>query len=217
MDCASGFDTGCFVDILVLRTVQHQACDAFICASRHSQVFVELNSYGSTYHDEWASYGYPRYLFSTHPFLPLHFTTLKSHLTRIVIFAGLEWGHFPNFEAASLTQSSVAIILPLGTLAAQQITKNGSLAYISNGSNKSGNSYSNGEKSSPSFTRPNFSGVSTTCGSGNRHQSSCGTGEPRARKLDHFDLELRQIDSTSALADDHVRVDTDLEQKETRI
>ncbi|KAL2205559.1 mating type pheromone G-protein coupled receptor, partial [Sarocladium strictum] len=35
-----------------------------------------------------------------------------------VIFTGLEWGHFQNFEAASLTLTSVALILPLGTVAA---------------------------------------------------------------------------------------------------
>lgn len=40
---------------------------------------------------------------------------------RPVVFAGLEWGRFQNFEAASLTPTSVAVILPLGTLAAQRV------------------------------------------------------------------------------------------------
>ncbi|TWU71960.1 hypothetical protein ED733_001358 [Metarhizium rileyi] len=120
-----------------------------------------------------------------------------------VIFAALEWGHFQNFEAASLTQTSVAIILPLGTLAAQQISSARSLGYVSSGSNKSSNSSNEREKlTSPSAAAAGFSGLRTTCGS---------------VRLDHFDLELRKIDSTSALANDGVRVDTDLEQRETRI
>ncbi|PTB73647.1 hypothetical protein M440DRAFT_29766, partial [Trichoderma longibrachiatum ATCC 18648] len=38
-----------------------------------------------------------------------------------VIFAILEWHHFINFESGSLTPTSIAIILPLSSLAAQRI------------------------------------------------------------------------------------------------
>ncbi|UNI15313.1 pheromone alpha factor receptor [Purpureocillium takamizusanense] len=38
------------------------------------------------------------------------------------IFAGLEWGSFQNFESQSLVTASVIILLPLGTLIAQQIS-----------------------------------------------------------------------------------------------
>ncbi|KAK3349085.1 fungal pheromone mating factor STE2 GPCR-domain-containing protein [Lasiosphaeria hispida] len=38
-----------------------------------------------------------------------------------VIFAGLEFGTFLNFESASLTQTSVIVVLPLGTLVAQRL------------------------------------------------------------------------------------------------
>ncbi|EFY91582.1 pheromone receptor [Metarhizium acridum CQMa 102] len=139
-----------------------------------------------------------------------------------VVFAALEWGHFQNFEAASLTQTSVAIILPLGTLAAQRMTTGGSLGYISGGSNKSSNPSNRGEKSNPPLTTVGFSGISTTCGSGSLHPSpslfsTYPSREARPSKLDHFDLELIKIDSTSALANDRVRIDTDLEQNDTRI
>nr|AEU12193.1 pheromone receptor 2 [Trichoderma reesei] len=43
-----------------------------------------------------------------------------------VIFAILEWHHFINFEAGSLTPTSIAIILPLSSLAAQRIANTSS-------------------------------------------------------------------------------------------
>ncbi|KAG5991001.1 hypothetical protein E4U43_004137 [Claviceps pusilla] len=167
-----------------------------------------------------------------------------------VIFAALEWAHFPNFESASLTHTSVALILPLGTLAAQQITHGSTLAYLSpaasanphgrsnNSSNSNSNSNSNfvgTEKfhnhttavatSPPLPPHGKFASVSTTCGSGSptclltsssSASSSSHVSGAKKQRLDHFDLELRQIDSTSELAD-HVRVDMDVEQEETRI
>ncbi|KAG5979074.1 hypothetical protein E4U55_005599 [Claviceps digitariae] len=182
-----------------------------------------------------------------------------------VIFAALEWAHFPNFESASLTHTSVALILPLGTLAAQQITHHGSpLAYLSPGgstaSRPNGRSH-NSHTSSSNFVRSEkfgfqahtattvtaassspppppppggkFGSVSTTCGAGagagspspgclltSSSCSSNGSGG-KTQRLDHFELELRQIDSTSGLgagrAADQVRVDMDVEQEETRI
>lgn len=55
------------------------------------------------------------------------------HLTLIVvIFTGLEFGHFQNFEAASLTLTSVALILPFGTVAARRMVRSNNLAYDSN-------------------------------------------------------------------------------------
>ena len=40
----------------------------------------------------------------------------------IAVFAGLEWGTFQNFESQSLVAASVIILLPIGTLIAQQIS-----------------------------------------------------------------------------------------------
>jgi pheromone alpha factor receptor len=142
------------------------------------------------------------------------------------LFAGLEWGRFPNFEAASFTLTSVAIILPLGTLTAQQLGPGGSLAYLSGRSNRSDAS---NLKEKPSFRAATSTansgvspGVSVTCGSDGRNlslASSCKKDQhSRDAKLDHYDLELRHIDSTRALTPHGgVRVDTDLEQQETRI
>ena len=52
-------------------------------------------------------------------------------LTKTVIFACLEWGSFQNFESASLTFTSVAIILPMGGLVAQRVSLSGSRAAAS--------------------------------------------------------------------------------------
>ncbi|KAG6120856.1 hypothetical protein E4U13_005760 [Claviceps humidiphila] len=202
-----------------------------------------------------------------------------------VIFAGLEWAHFPNFESASLTHTSVALILPLGTLVAQQVSQasgnnnNNNLSYLS--TTNPGHSHhtraSNTTREKPdhdpsachSMSTPcHIASVSTTCRSGSG--SGSGTGSPTrllsssslfkrgpnstmgksmsmdrssdsckgvgAHRLDHFDLELRRIDSSEggdglALVDhhghghdpdhdhdhDHVRVDMHVAQEETRI
>ncbi|KAG6053717.1 hypothetical protein E4U17_004411 [Claviceps sp. LM77 group G4] len=193
-----------------------------------------------------------------------------------VIFAGLEWAHFPNFESASLTHTSVALILPLGTLVAQQVSQasgNNNLSYLSTTtpahSHHTRASNTTREKPphhdlSHSMSMPcHIASVSTTCGSG----SGSGSGSPTrllsssslfkrgpnstmgksmsmdrssdsckgAQRLDHFDLELRRIDSSGGgdgLVDHHdhdhdhdhdhghghhVRVDMHVAQEETRI
>ncbi|PHH92681.1 hypothetical protein CDD83_6099 [Cordyceps sp. RAO-2017] len=181
-----------------------------------------------------------------------------------VIFAGLEWGHFPNFEPAALTVASVAIILPLGTLAAQRMTFNSSsaasnFAFVPNSgssgansnNNNSGNnnsrfagalprhrshhpgagtnsataiSHSSSGMSAP-FKTPSFA---TSCGSANQTSSllsKCerGMAGPRAAAAgragkgeDHFDLELRQIDSSSALTASDLRFDSHMEKQDDR-
>lgn len=53
----------------------------------------------------------------------------KSLTYQPAIFAGLEWAKFTNFESGSLTLTSVIIILPLGTLAAQRISGQSSQGY----------------------------------------------------------------------------------------
>ncbi|KAG6193744.1 hypothetical protein E4U10_003536 [Claviceps purpurea] len=204
-----------------------------------------------------------------------------------VIFAGLEWAHFPNFESASLTHTSVALILPLGTLVAQQVSQasgnnnnnNNNLSYLS--TTNPGHSHSHHTRASNTTrekphhdlshsmsTPSHIASISTTCRSGSG--SGSGSGSPTrllsssslfkrgpnstntmsksmsmdrssdsckgagagvgAHRLDHFDLELRRIDSSGeddelALADhhghdddrDHVRVDMHVAQEETRI
>ncbi|POR38857.1 Uncharacterized protein TPAR_00951 [Tolypocladium paradoxum] len=135
-----------------------------------------------------------------------------------VVFAGLEWGNFQNFESASLTLTSVALILPLGTMAAQQISlrnasssDNHRLAYYpgsgsgSSGARNAGSATTNTTSSAlPAFKIPS---MSTSCGSSpaTRRGSLLSRCEraakgPAAPAVDHFDLELRHIDSTSALA-----------------
>ncbi|EQK99119.1 tumor mating-type alpha-pheromone receptor [Ophiocordyceps sinensis CO18] len=103
-----------------------------------------------------------------------------------VVFAGLEWGKFQNFESASLTHSSVVIILPLGTLAAQRMTARpstaGNVAHSPPGGTPGPRRQANDNTSMASYSWP----PSTPA---------------RAGAVEHhFDLELRQLDSTSDLA-----------------
>ncbi|EQB47398.1 hypothetical protein CGLO_13463 [Colletotrichum gloeosporioides Cg-14] len=44
------------------------------------------------------------------------------------VFAALEWGHWTNFESASVTYTSVVVFLPLGTLVASRNSSNTSQA-----------------------------------------------------------------------------------------
>ncbi|KAK3998054.1 fungal pheromone mating factor STE2 GPCR-domain-containing protein [Cladorrhinum sp. PSN332] len=67
-----------------------------------------------------------------------------------VIFAGMEFAQYTNFESASLTQTSVIVVLPLGTLVAQRLAApqwfNSSLpsARHTGGSNPSGSTNNTG-------------------------------------------------------------------------
>ncbi|KND87574.1 hypothetical protein TOPH_07750, partial [Tolypocladium ophioglossoides CBS 100239] len=124
-----------------------------------------------------------------------------------VIFAGLEWGNFQNFEAGSLTLTSVALILPLGTMAAQQISlrnvsSNNNLAYYPNSGSSGARHVSSvtttGSSAPPGFKIPGLAsswGSSPTARRGSLLPK--GVAAPAA---DHVDLELRQIDSRTALA-----------------
>ena len=63
---------------------------------------------------------------------PFNSFTRSNPLTpAAVLFTGLQWGEFVNFESGSLTMTSVIVILPLGTLVAQRLA-NPSSSYVSN-------------------------------------------------------------------------------------
>ncbi|PNY24076.1 Uncharacterized protein TCAP_05984 [Tolypocladium capitatum] len=141
-----------------------------------------------------------------------------------VVFAGLEWGTFQNFEAGSLTLTSVALILPLGTMAAQQISlrnaspgNSNNLAYYPNSRSAGSSGLRNVGSATTTITTtlssalPAFKipSMTTSCGSGpaTRRGSVLSKAERggkgvAAPPVDHFDFELRQIDSTSALAEE---------------
>ncbi|RDA84733.1 hypothetical protein CP532_5228 [Ophiocordyceps camponoti-leonardi (nom. inval.)] len=114
-----------------------------------------------------------------------------------VIFAGLEWGHFRNFEPAFLTNSSVAIILPLGTLAAQRMGSFPTIAHYRDPSTapESASSASHRFRAGhQSFRKPSLS---------NSSGSPCEPGQVtrQSRVDDAFDLELRRIDSEAFMTD----------------
>ncbi|KAM5353656.1 hypothetical protein ACJ41O_000306 [Fusarium nematophilum] len=139
-----------------------------------------------------------------------------------VVFSGLEWGHFPNFEAASLTLTSVAIILPLGTLAAQRMA----------GSNTSF-SYSSADSTgrygvAGSGSRAGSSTVPLKAGGGNSFSahrgepqisvfSRCEAGMSSRDHMDPHGLELGKVSPEDDLDRRHVRVDRNLVQHEERV
>ncbi|RDA95556.1 hypothetical protein CP533_1204 [Ophiocordyceps camponoti-saundersi (nom. inval.)] len=108
-----------------------------------------------------------------------------------VVFAGLEWGHFRNFEPAFITNSSVAIILPIGTLAAQRA---GTFPTIPRYTDQTAVPESASSASQRfraglgSFGKPSLS---------NSSASPCETAQTglQNRVDDAFDLELRRIDT----------------------
>ncbi|EGX90334.1 mating-type alpha-pheromone receptor PreB [Cordyceps militaris CM01] len=123
------------------------------------------------------------------------------------IFAGLEWAKFTNFESGSLTLTSVIIILPLGTLAAQRISSQGSQSY------QAGSDFRRQQQQQQqltqqtqtrgvghrSLTKPSSS-VTFSCGSPVTPQISAGSKADvslmdRSERMDPIDLELSRIDA----------------------
>ncbi|RSL72288.1 hypothetical protein CEP54_000979 [Fusarium duplospermum] len=133
-----------------------------------------------------------------------------------VIFAGLEWGHWINFESASLTLTSVAIILPMGTLTAQRMAQNGSnLSYSSAGdSSVRYNASFSGRGAGSSMVPLKASSfrTATTVERAPAVFARCEAGMSSRDRMNPVDLELGKYDS-----DSHVRVDRNVTQHEERI
>ncbi|KAF5679795.1 pheromone alpha factor receptor [Fusarium heterosporum] len=150
-------------------------------------------------------------------FTPMEVLIMTNGILMIipVIFASLEWAHFVDFEVASLTLTSVAVILPLGTLAAQRIaSSNANTPIASNAS--SGIRYGvSGPASFTGFKAPSFS--THRSGATDRHGVSvyarCEAGTSSRDHINPHDLELSKIDADC----DHVRVDKAFLQREERI
>lgn len=141
--------------------------------------------------------------------------------TAIVIFCGLEWGQFLNFEAASLTLTSTTIILPMGTLAAQRMAQSGNIALLSAGSSNSGGVFFS-EPRWHSSTSPPKAASMTNSSSATAQvsvMSRCEAGNlPASRDRIHAaDLALAHVDTHRELDGGRVRVDRDLEQRVERV
>ncbi|KAJ6784461.1 hypothetical protein PWT90_02879 [Aphanocladium album] len=119
------------------------------------------------------------------------------------IFAGLEWAKFTNFEAGSLTLTTVIIILPLGTLTAQRISSSGSQSYLAgsnfrkqHGQDRSGFGASShqGILSKPSNATFSSNGTTVTpqISAASRAETSL---IDRPERMDPIDLELSRIDA----------------------
>ncbi|KAL7805408.1 pheromone receptor 2 [Trichoderma aethiopicum] len=123
-----------------------------------------------------------------------------------VIFAILEWHHFINFESGSLTPTSIAIILPLSSLAAQRIAASPSSSSYQHHNNNNNNNHNNPsaryKASSSSSRTPLKTGslfsTTTTCTSNASSSADAAPPLQHARGggdfIDPIDLELRQID-----------------------
>ncbi|KAH7313792.1 fungal pheromone mating factor STE2 GPCR-domain-containing protein [Stachybotrys elegans] len=128
-----------------------------------------------------------------------------------VIFTGLQWGHFTNFEAASLTLTSVAVILPLGTIAAQRMASSGSnISYPTSGA--SSGAYRVGDSNSAGSSAPLKKHVGSFSSRGTATiLSRCEASSP--------DLEMGRLgpsffsSSQRDLINGHVRVDRELQQR----
>ncbi|KAL7960157.1 fungal pheromone mating factor STE2 GPCR domain-containing protein [Trichoderma compactum] len=115
-----------------------------------------------------------------------------------VIFAILEWYHFINFEAGSLTPTSIAIILPLASLAAQRLSQAPSTP--STDPSYPSSSYQARYKSTRDSSRTPlksgslFSAITNTSSATRSHVADTTVLAPVRNVLDPIDLELRQID-----------------------
>ena len=115
------------------------------------------------------------------------------------VFAGLEWAKFTNFEAASLTMTSVIIILPLGTLMAQRISSQGSQSYLAGSNFRRQNAHGtaqplnlrNMKKPSDATMYSRATDTPQASVASRADVSLIGRTEP----MDPIDLELRRIDA----------------------
>lgn len=151
--------------------------------------------------------------------------TMESRVTdaRTVIFSALEWGYFTNFESASLTLTSVAIFLPIGTLAAQRMTQssaNCSAASSNQGGSHNGISWPTWASSTVPVKSASLTNSSGTGGATPQVSilSRCEGGmSPSRERIDPTDLELMHIDMNHDPAGGRVRVERDLEQHFDRV
>ncbi|PHH64787.1 hypothetical protein CDD82_1727 [Ophiocordyceps australis] len=119
-----------------------------------------------------------------------------------VVFASLEWSGSANFDAASVTHVSVAIILPLGTLAAQRltwhfdsVTAQGNTDFSRNLDSLSRHSATAPLTTSSSTSKARWTSKTTTFGSTSTAATLVDGEHPRSKTVDHFDMELQRIDS----------------------
>ncbi|CAM1501150.1 Fc.00g103120.m01.CDS01 [Cosmosporella sp. VM-42] len=136
-----------------------------------------------------------------------------------VIFSGLEWSHLA-FEAASLTLTSVALILPLGTLAAQRMSHVTSFALNSADSNCHYNGVPNTGTCTSSMKPLKTTSFSTNR-TGTTAQASvfsrCEAGMTSRDRINPMDMELGKFQPDLETGERHIQVDRNFSQHEERI
>ncbi|PNP60049.1 hypothetical protein THARTR1_00073 [Trichoderma harzianum] len=129
---------------------------------------------------------------------PSYHPVLSLTIFPTVIFAILEWYHFINFEAGSLTPTSIAIILPLASLAAQRLSQAPSTP--STDPSYPSSSYQARYRSTRDSSRTPFksgslfSAITNTSSATRSHAADTTVLAPVRDVVDPIDLELRQID-----------------------
>jgi len=125
---------------------------------------------------------------------------------RLVIFAFLEFGEFARFESASLTQTSVIVVLPLGTLVAQRLANPTWFNSTAMNTNTSGGESSRRGLLAGSHGAHDRSFQTQSTGIVKSHISS----EGRFHHADNIDAELAIIDGADL--EHGVRVDHSIER-----
>ncbi|KAM0255063.1 hypothetical protein ACHAQJ_006142 [Trichoderma viride] len=122
-----------------------------------------------------------------------------------VIFAVLEWHPLANFESGSLTPTSVAIILPLSSLAAQRLalSNQSPSSDFSSYPSSSGAAYHGRYKNTRDFASRTPLKAGSLFTTSTNNSTSAGRSQPTSQNttlspvrdiIDPIDLELRQID-----------------------
>lgn len=139
-------------------------------------------------------------------------------LTSAVVFCGLQWGTYTNFEASSLTLTSVVIILPMGTLAAQRIAHSGGSFIYSSGAASAADRGFQGSINSRTPLKGSFSTASRGTGGPQVSLSSrCEAGMSSRDQLHPEDVEMGRVRSDYKMGSGQVHVQRNLEQYEERM
>lgn len=135
-----------------------------------------------------------------------------------VIFAGLEWSHFTNFESGSLTLTSVVLILPLGTLAAQRMANVSTFALSSGDSNIHYNGLRTNTTTSMKPIKTTSFGASRATTAVNASVfSRCEAGMSSRDRINPIDMEMDKFHPDIEAGTRQIQVERGMYQHEERI
>ena len=116
---------------------------------------------------------------------------MEADRNSLVVFSGLEFGEFVNFESGSLTYTSVFLVLPLGTLMAQRIANPAAFSTnhdsLFSGTGASKQPFLKSWHSNTTSSQ-NRTGVTTYVAS-DYNKEKMGYADSELARIDHDDLE----------------------------